>query len=164
MNCTLIWDWLQRSKKCNSPHSIACVPLLILKLCSKSTSLSLCYYALACEANMVATLQAPHAKSYLWCFDWLKLLWWLKKKKKKETELTASILKQRPETHKRLKEHFNKTKQDKTCKFLRKAFLKNVQVLSCFVSLKSVLFNLLCVLDLLWWLTAQNLTQAVHDT
>ena len=42
-------------------------------------------------------------------------------KKKSETELTASVVKKRSKTHKKLKMHFNWTKQDKTCKFSRKS-------------------------------------------
>ena len=39
-------------------------------------------------------------------------------KQKSETELTASVLKKRSKTHKRLKRTlFNRTKQDKTCNF-----------------------------------------------
>ena len=48
-------------------------PLLSSKVCQESTSLSLCCYALACEANMAATLRAFHAEYYQCCSDWLKL-------------------------------------------------------------------------------------------
>ena len=60
-------------------------------------------------------------------------------------------------THTRLKRTLcNWTKQDKTCKFSRKSSFssyvqhknRNLHVWSCFVRLKSVLCNLLCVLDL----------------
>ena len=53
--------------------------------------------------------------SYALYFLELPSTFWLKYKKKSETELTASVLKKRSKTHKRLKERF--TEQNKTCKF-----------------------------------------------
>ena len=47
---------------------------LLCWFCPKSTSLSLCRYASACEVDAAAALRAFCAAYYLCRFDWLKLL------------------------------------------------------------------------------------------
>ena len=51
--------------------------LRILKVLFGIYQFSFCWYALACRANMTATLWAFCTEYYLWPSDWLSLLGWL---------------------------------------------------------------------------------------
>ena len=87
VECRLIWEsqWFQLSNKCSLPHLIAADTHHHQWLCAityfedfvQIPPVFYCSSVFACGLNTTVALRASHAEYYVWCSDWLKLLWWL---------------------------------------------------------------------------------------